>query len=209
MLISSLIAIATVLIMGVISPGPSFIYVARNSVLHSRRHGLMTALGTGTGAVIFSLLAMLGLQKLLNALPEAFIILKVAGGAYLVWLAVKMYRGASQPLTLCCKESAKRKALGRTYLDGILTQLSNPKTAIIFASIFSALLPSELPQSFYIIIPVMCFVIDAGWYSLVAMLLSSERPRRIYLRLKKCIDRVSAAVLALLGGKLIFGSFSS
>ncbi|WP_142976640.1 LysE family translocator, partial [Enterobacter hormaechei] len=100
MIISSLIAIATVLTMGVISPGPSSIYVARNAVVHSRRHGLVTALGTGVGAAIFSLAAMLGLQKLLLMVPELFMVLKVAGGAYLLWLAVKMFRDATRPLYL-------------------------------------------------------------------------------------------------------------
>ena len=65
MFLSSLMAIAAVLIMGVISPGPSFIFVARNAVARSRLHGLVTALGTGAGAAagaaIFPILALLGL----------------------------------------------------------------------------------------------------------------------------------------------------
>lgn len=92
MLISSLMAIAAVLIMGVISPGPSFIYVARNAVVYSRLHGLVTALGTGVGAAIFALLAMLGLQRLLLLVPELFVGLKVAGGIYLLWLAFKIFQ---------------------------------------------------------------------------------------------------------------------
>lgn len=95
MFLSSLMAIAAVLIMGVISPGPSFIYVARNAVARSRMHGLVTALGTGTGAAIFSIMAMMGLQKVLTAVPEMFIGLKVAGGLYLLWLGYKIYRGAA------------------------------------------------------------------------------------------------------------------
>lgn len=55
MFLSSLMALAAVLIMGVISPGPSFIFVARNAVARSRLHGLVTALGTGAGAAIFLL----------------------------------------------------------------------------------------------------------------------------------------------------------
>lgn len=55
MFLSSLMALAAVLIMGVISPGPSFIFVARNAVARSRLHGLVTATGTGAGAAIFLL----------------------------------------------------------------------------------------------------------------------------------------------------------
>lgn len=85
MFLSSLMAIAAVLIMGVISPGPSFIFVARNAVARSRLHGLVTALGTGAGAAIFSIMAMLGLQKVLTAVPELFIGLKVAGSTCYGW----------------------------------------------------------------------------------------------------------------------------
>ncbi|STW69260.1 amino acid exporter [Klebsiella pneumoniae] len=93
MFLSSLMAIAAVLIMGVISPGPSFIFVARNAVARSRLHGMVTALGTGAGAAIFSIMAMLGLQKVLTAVPELFIGLKVAGGLYLLWLGYKFFAG--------------------------------------------------------------------------------------------------------------------
>lgn len=54
----------------------------------------------------------------------------------------------------------------------------------------------------------MSFVIDAGWYALVALLLSAEKPRRVYLRMKGAVDRVSATILGLLGVKLIYTSFS-
>ncbi|WP_215845025.1 LysE family translocator [Candidatus Pantoea bituminis] len=206
MFVSSLLAIAAVLVMGVISPGPSFIYVARNAVSRSRLHGLVTALGTGAGAALFSVLAMAGLQKVLTAIPEMFIGLKVAGGAYLIWLAYKIARGASQPLDMTAGNMAAGNSLLKTFRDGLFTQLSNPKTAVVFASIFTALLPKHIPVAFYYIVPLMSFVIDAGWYSLVALLLSSEKPRQTYLRLKSRIDLISATVMGLLGARLIVTS---
>lgn len=206
-MISSLIAIAAVLIMGVMSPGPSFIYVARTAVVQSRVHGLMTALGTGAGAAIFSIMAMLGLQKVLNAVPELFIGLKIAGGAYLIWMGIKIFRGARQPMAIAL-DGERAVSLWNAFRNGLLTQLSNPKTAIVFASIFTALLPSHIPTAFYYIVPVLSFMIDAGWYSLVAFLLSAERPRRVYLRIKGAVDRTSATILGILGCKLIVTSFS-
>lgn len=208
MFISNLFAIAAVLVIGVISPGPSFIYVARNAVARSRLHGLVTALGTGTGAAIFALMAMLGLQKVLEAVPDIFACLKVGGGMYLLWLAFKIFKGASHPIDLGSLDTTGKNTLIRTFRDGLLTQLSNPKTALIFASIFSALLPKDIPHTFYYLVPLMSFLIDAGWYSLVAFLLSSEGPRRAYLRMKRKIDLISSAVLGLLGIRLIFTSLS-
>ncbi|PQK86471.1 LysE family translocator [Pantoea ananatis] len=209
MLISSLMAIAAVLIMGVISPGPSFIYVARNSVVHSRLHGIVTALGTGVGAAIFALVAMLGLQRLLLLVPELFVVMKVAGGFYLLWLAFNIFKGASQPVHLALNgQNGHSKTWLKTFRDGLLTQLSNPKTAIIFASIFSALLPKNIPLLFYVVIPLMSFLIDFVWYSIVSVALSAEKPRQVYLRIKTSVDRVSSAVLGILGIKLISSSFT-
>ncbi|MBZ7124068.1 LysE family transporter [Klebsiella grimontii] len=208
MFLSSLMALAAVLIMGVISPGPSFIYVARNAVARSRTHGLVTALGTGAGAAIFSIMAMLGLQKVLTAMPEMFIGLKVAGGLYLLWLGYKIYRGAAQPMDFAAGGMAAEHSLLKTFRDGLYTQLSNPKTALVFASIFTALLPERIPLAFYYIVPLMSFVIDVSWYSLVALVLSSARPRGVYLRMKRKIDIVTATVLGALGLRLIATSLS-
>ncbi|ADU72876.1 LysE family translocator [Pantoea sp. At-9b] len=207
MLLSSLMAIAAVLVMGVISPGPSFIYVARNAVARSRLHGLLTALGMGTGAAIFSIMAMFGLEKILVALPELFTGLKIAGGLYLIWMGYKIAKNASKPFSVTSGSLSETHSLFATWRDGLLTQLSNPKTALVFASIFTALLPKEIPGYFYYILPLMAFVIDAGWYSLVAVLLSSKRPRDIYLRLKRAIDTLSSTILVLLGVKIILTSF--
>ena len=119
MFLSSLMAIAAVLIMGVISPGPSFIFVARNAVARSRLHGMVTALGTGAGAAIFSIMAMLGLQKVLTAVPELFIGLKVAGGLYLLWLGYKIFRGSAQPMDFSASGMAGNRSLLKTFRSAI------------------------------------------------------------------------------------------
>jgi len=202
---TTLLAIAATLAIGAISPGPSFVYVAQNAVARSRNHGLVTAMGTGVGAAIFALLALLGLQAFLLAVPVAYTALKIVGGVYLLWLAYKIIRHSREPLSMG-KVSMGEKSLLATFRDGLFTQLSNPKTAVVFASIFTALLPREIPAYYYIALPLISFIIDAGWYSLVTVALSTERSRNVYIRFKTAIDRVAGSVMALLGLKLIFSS---
>ena len=93
----------------------------------------------------------------------------------------------------------------QAYRLGLITQLSNPKIAIILASVFTALLPQDIPSYFYVVLPVLCFFIDASWYSLVAVVLSAEGPRKVYLKSKVIFDRLAGGVMTLLGLKLIFG----
>ena len=197
-------SIAFALMLGAMSPGPTSIYVAKNSIAISRKHGLFTALGTGLGAAIFGLLAVLGLQAFLLAVPSAYLALKICGGLYLLWLAFKIIKHAKDPIEADTTIS-KQMSLRRAFTTGLITQLSNPKIAIVLASIFTALLPKEIPTYFYFVLPVLCFFIDAGWYSLVAVALSAEGPRKVYLKSKALFDRVAGGVMTVLGLKLIFG----
>ena len=197
-------SIAFALMLGAMSPGPTSIYVAKNSIAISRKHGLFTALGTGTGAAIFGLLAVLGLQAFLLAVPSAYLALKICGGLYLLWLAAKIIKHAKDPIE-SNNDTNSQMSLRRACSTGLITQLSNPKIAIVLASIFTALLPKEIPAYYYFVLPILCFFIDAGWCSLVAVALSAEKPRRVYLKFKAIFDRIAGGVMTLLGLKLIFG----
>ena len=197
-------SIAFALMLGAMSPGPTSIYVAKNSIAISRKHGLYTAFGTGTGAAIFGLLAVLGLQALLLAVPSAYLALKICGGLYLLWLAYKIIKHAKEPIE-ADQSVSSQMSLRRAFTTGLITQLANPKIAIVLASIFTALLPKEIPNYFYVVLPMLCFFIDAGWCSLVAVALSAEKPRRVYLKFKAMFDRAAGVVMTVLGLKLIFG----
>lgn len=197
-------SITLALMLGAISPGPTFIYVAKNSIAISRKHGLFTALGTGTGAALFGLLAVMGLQAILLAVPSAYLVLKVCGGLYLLWIAYKIIKHAKEPMD-SPNGSAESMSYKQAYRLGLITQMSNPKIAVILASIFTALLPKDIPTYFYVVLPMLCFFIDAGWYSLVAVALSAEGPRKVYLKSKALFDRVAGGVMTVLGLKLIFG----
>lgn len=197
-------SIALALMLGAISPGPTFIYVAKNSIAISRKHGLFTALGTGMGAAIFGLLAVMGLQAILLAVPSAYFLLKICGGLYLLFLAYKIVKHAKEPIQTNLAHG-QQMSLRRAFTTGLITQLSNPKIAIVLASIFTALLPKEIPNYFYVVLPILCFFIDAGWCSLVAVALSAEKPRQAYIKFKAIFDRAAGAVMTVLGLKLIFG----
>ena len=197
-------SIAATLLLGAMSPGPTSIYVAKNSIAISRKHGLFTALGTGLGAAIFGLLAVLGLQAFLLAVPSAYLALKICGGLYLLWMAFKIIKHAKEPIE-AGDASNSQMSLRRAFTTGLITQLSNPKIAIVLASIFTALLPKEIPTYFYFVLPVLCFFIDAGWCSLVAVEKKKKKPRKVYLKFKAGFDRAAGAVMTVLGLKLIFG----
>lgn len=201
-----IIAIAGALAVGAMSPGPSFLVVVRTAVAKSRRDGLATALGMGVGGTAFAALALLGLTAILASVEWLYLGLKVLGGLYLIYLASRIWRGATQPIQGLGSGGQGRTGPWRSFLLGLTTQLSNPKTAIYYASVFAALLPAGAGLETAVILLPAVFLIEAGWYTIVALAFSSERPRQVYLRWKAKIDRVAGAVLALLGIRLIAGA---
>jgi threonine/homoserine/homoserine lactone efflux protein len=203
--LSSLAGVLAALTVGVISPGPSFVMVARTAVSSSRSKGLAAALGMGVGGVLFALAALLGLHAVLLAVPPLYLGLKIAGGIYLAYLGFRIWSSAKRPVVIQ-GELFRDVSLPRSLAVGLVTQISNPKTAIVYASVFAAFLPAAPSVGFDFALVSIVFVIEAGWYSMVALVLSSERPRRAYLRYKASVDRLAGGVMMLLGVKLVLSS---
>lgn len=202
------LSIAAAVMIGAMSPGPSFVMVLRTAIAVSRRAGLGAALGMGVGGLTFGALALFGLQAVIAQVGWLYLGLKVAGGLYLLYLATRIWRGAREPLALDSAGPAGM-TFHKAFLVGLGTQLSNPKTAVAYGSIFAALLPANpAPWVFVVLLPVI-FVIEAGWYTVVALTCSSAGPRTIYLRFKTWIDRTASTVIGALGIKLLIESVRS
>ena len=202
---TAIFSIAIALTIGAMSPGPSFVMVARTALAVSRKDGLTAALGMGVGGVLFATIALLGLLTLLTAVPVLYISLKVLGGVYLIYLGYKIWQDSAQPVTLNpIEQQTQHNPVWYSFFLGLTTQISNPKTAVVYTSVFASLLPSNVPAFAVIALPIVVFIIEAGWYSLVALTLSATTPRGRYLASKKWLDRTAGTILSLLGAKLIF-----
>ena len=200
----SLFAIIAALLVGVVSPGPSFVLVARTAIAASRRDGLAAAIGMGLGGVAFGSLALLGVATLLLHAGWLYVALKVAGGLYLVYLGVMIWRGASGTVSVAGAEEGERRNAGHSFWIGLATQVSNPKTAVVYASVFAALMPPDPPLWFFLALPPLLFLVEAGWYAVVALAFSAGGPRAAYLRAKTTIDRLAGAAMAALGLRLLY-----
>ncbi len=197
-----LAAVCIAILLGAMSPGPSFIVVARSAIANSRTHGVAVALGMGVGGALFAIAALLGLQVLLATVPSLYRALQIIGALYLLVIAYKLWKSAPKPLVIDGGASEKSTTV-RAFAIGLSTQLSNPKTAIVYATVFSAALP-DAPSAFMLaIFAAAIFSIEFGWYAVVAVAFSAERARRLYVRGKCWIDRLAAGAMGLLGAKIL------
>lgn len=205
-IILSVVLILGALLAGAVSPGPSFVLIAKMSMGNSRKDGIAASIGMGIGGVIFSILALLGLHATLKNVPTLYIALKILGGIYIVYLALCIWRGANEPLTVVDEKINLKSTFRKSFLIGVVTQISNPKTAIVYGSIMAALLPTSIPNMLYYVLPPLVFMVEAGWYLLVTLVLSTSSPRTMYLRSKSLFDRIAGGIMAGLGVKLIISA---
>jgi threonine/homoserine/homoserine lactone efflux protein len=97
----------------------------------------------------------------------------------------------------------KGHSLAGSFVLGLTTQASNPKTAIVYASVMAAFLPAQVTAVFALSLLALIFAVEAGWYSLVALALSSKRPREAYFRAKLWVDRLAGGALMALSLSLL------
>jgi threonine/homoserine/homoserine lactone efflux protein len=199
----TLLSIGLVQLLAVISPGPSFLITARTAVAQSRTDGVKVALGLGAGTILWAAAALLGLNVLFRALPPLFIAMKVLGALFLLWIAFQIFRHAADPIAL---DGPKSEAVANPFMKGFLTQISNPKVAVFFGSIFIAMLPADVP--FWMTLALVAIVTfnEVWWYSVVALFFGAGRVRKFYIGAKKWIDRVTGLFLGGLGLRLLWAA---
>jgi len=112
-----------------ITPGPDIMYIVARSVSQGRGAGVMSAFGIGTGVLIHTGFAVVGLSAVLVASSRAFFLVQCAGATYLIYLGLQAFRPRSLP-----PDSSDRPADGRwrIYRQGVVTNVLNPKVAVFF-----------------------------------------------------------------------------
>jgi threonine/homoserine/homoserine lactone efflux protein len=202
--LDAVIGIAAAVSLGAVSPGPSFVLVSRTAMTSSRPAAMATTFGMATGAGLLALAALAGLQGVLLAFPMLYGAFRVFGGLYLAYLGMRIWQAASHPVGADVLEGGgrNRRGMGRHFLLGLTTQLTNPATSLVLGSIFAAFMPKEMSLEFEAVLVVLAFTIDFSWYAAVTLLLSSDRPRGAYLRHQGLIDRIAGAVMVGMAAKL-------
>lgn len=193
-----LLAFNAVLAAAILSPGPALLFALRTALADGRAAGIAAGLGLGLVAAGWTLAALLGLEALFTLFPWAYLALKIAGAAYLLYIAWTTWRAARQPMA-----EGTRKPRGRAFLDGILINLGNPKSVLFAASVLVVIFPKGLTAGEIALIVGNHMIVEWIFYAGFATLLSGAQARRAYLGAKSWIDRGAALLLGALGLKLL------
>jgi threonine/homoserine/homoserine lactone efflux protein len=112
-----------------LTPGPAVLYIVARSLEQGRRAGLVSMLGVHAGTLVHVAAAAAGVSALLAASATAFSLVKYVGAAYLVYLGVRRMRDRRPVLAT---ERGRARRLRRAFLDGVVVNVLNPKTALFF-----------------------------------------------------------------------------
>ncbi len=162
---AELLAFLGVSVLVIVTPGPDTAITIRSVLLGGRRAGLFTALGVFSGQACWTLAANAGVAALLVALEPAFVTLKIAGTAYLVFLGLQALLAAVRPERRPTESPSgngrERSLPSRTaFRQGLVSDLGNPKMAAFFTSLLPQFAPQGRP-SFWPVLALGCLPPDA------------------------------------------------
>lgn len=183
----------TTLGFAILSPGPAIIAASRSAAARGRQASMPYAMGLAFGASVWCLFALFGLTVLFRVVPQSYTLLRLLGGAYLIWIAVQMWRHAAEPL-----EMQGAAAASPGFRQGLALNLSNPKPALFYGSVILTLFPGLSPFGGAVVY-LVALAVELGFYAAVTALMATGPMRRAYRAAKTAIDRIAGTLIGALG----------
>jgi threonine/homoserine/homoserine lactone efflux protein len=192
----------------VITPGATTAVVVRNTLASGWRGGVWAAVGAAVGNSSHALAAGLGLALVLARVPALFTALKVAGGLYLLWLAVasarRLFHHAALPASSAILAESDPSQAHHAWREGASVNLLNPAIATFYLAVVPSFVPTTTPAGHYVWLAathvVMAFLVHTAWA------LALDRLRHVMTRppARVLLEAVTAGALGLLAARVLW-----
>lgn len=187
-----------------IAPGPNLIAVATTALGDGRRPALFVVLGIAGGMLVWSAATALGLAALLTANPLALTLLRLVGGSYLMWLALRAAQTMITKPTVALTANCQRLTPTQAWARGILVVLTNPKAGLMWAAVATYLFGAGLSAAQVFAFAPLGALSGILVYGTYALIFSTGAATRSYARAAATLNGVFAAAFAAMGGKLFW-----
>ena len=200
-----MIAFLGVCLLVIVTPGQDTALTIRNAMLGGRRAGVATGAGVSTGQVAWALATSLGLAAVLLAWQPAFVALKLAGAAYLIYLGAQALWSA---LTRrgphgATAGSGPRMTPRAAFRQGVLSNLANPKMAVFFTSLLPQFAPATGASFVDLLLPGLVFAaLTLGWLSGYAAVVARAGDVLRRSRVRRALDAVTGIALVGFGARV-------
>lgn len=199
------IGLATIALLGAMSPGADFVLVTRNSLVYSRKIGIFTAIGIGMGVLVHVFYTLAGIGLIISQSILLFNIIKYIGAAYLIYIGWKSLNAKPQrEENNIEKADAKLKNISpiKALLSGIATNALNPKVTLFFLSLFMQFISTGTPFSVQVMLGLETAAIIGGWFVVVAVMFSNDLLKNKIKEFGHWFEKITGAALILLGVKV-------
>ncbi|MBS1167658.1 MAG: lysine transporter LysE [Proteobacteria bacterium] len=201
--LGELASLMAVFSFAIVAPGADTAMVMRQSLMHGRRAGILTAFGVGTSLLFHLTYTILGLGLIVSQSLLLFSVIKWAGAAYLIYMGIMALRSPATTLPdagpgVATAPMSDRRAFGL----GFVTNALNPKPILFFLSLFSVLVSHQTPalvKGAYGLVMASCLIL---WFSAVSCFLTMPKVRSAFSRAGVWINRVTGAVFIAFGVRL-------
>lgn len=197
-------AFVAVSVVVICTPGPDTALIIRNTLSGGRRGGIVTAIGIISGIAIWTLAASAGVAALLSASEPVFRALQIAGAAYLVYLGLQTIVSAlsKRPDRELRSAGAPMLRPKRTFRQGLLSNLGNPKIAVFFVSLLPQFV-SDGSESFLAlaVLGIAFSLMGLAWLTLYAVVVA-RAGQFLRGRVRRAIDAVTGTILVAFGIRL-------
>ena len=180
-----------------ITPGQDTIYIITRSISQGRSAGFASALGIGTGSIVHAALSIAGVSVIILTSPLLFLLVKMLGGLYLIYLGLSALRSKVKTKNL---ETLRSEPLSRIYSQGVLTNILNPKVALFFIAFLPQFVGEDAPVADLFILG-LSFVIGGTMWCLVLAYFASTVAKMLgqSSRIKAWFNKLSGVVYITLG----------
>ncbi len=198
-MLSTLLTIWFLHVAAMMSPGANVLLISQLAASDHARSATFAAFGVTFGALLWSTCAVLGINAVFQAFPGVRLALQITGGLYLLYIASRLWRSNGAALT----DNARSVSSSAAFRLGLLTNVTNPKSALFFGSVFAASLPAA-PSPLLQATAIAMIVVNAlWWHTLVAYLFSRKQVRSAYSRARGTANRIASVAVGALGFGLL------
>lgn len=194
-----LLSVFGIFIPALMLPGPDFVAIVRASMTRGTRAGLLTTLGVSIGLGFYATLGLLGLSAVLVQVEWLAVTVRVLGGAYLVYLGVRLVLAKPAEIVV----DAGRDVGANAVLGGLLVTLTNPKAIVLFASVFATTVTAETPSWLMVLMIGIVVASSLAWYTIVSLFMSSAPVMRRFSRAQAWIERAAGVCFVAIGGRIL------
>ena len=195
MIDGQLLAFAGVALVLTLSPGPDMALVLRNTLRGGRAAGFRTVGGIAVGLLVWATASALGVAAVLAASATVFMVLKLAGAAYLVYLGVQSLRALRRGE----QRIEAPKPTGSPFRQGLVTNLLNPKLAVLFTTLLPQFISHDDPAAKSALLAAVFVAIGLSWLTLYTLIVGAVARSR---RFRVVTEAITGVVLIALGARL-------